>query len=147
MIILIYDILRHGCWKRTELNHILVIYCVSVENEATTYYIIDIDIRISPFPCYIRGLLRTKQQHISYYIYWCKRRSIVLLTWILFFHWIQWTGIVFQWTGYFVHWIQWTGKILQSVNYIMVKTRNRLSGWCIVPIGNYLHMVSYSVDA
>jgi hypothetical protein len=98
------------CWKQTELHNILVIYCVSVENEATTYYIIDI--RISPFPCYTRGLLRTKQQHITIFI------DIRNVYWLGYYFPIgsNWQ-VIFQWTGYFVHWIQWTGKIPLDNNW------------------------------
>jgi hypothetical protein len=45
-IILIYDILR-GLLKTKQLHNILVIYCLSVENEAIIYYIIAIMIVVS----------------------------------------------------------------------------------------------------
>jgi hypothetical protein len=116
------------CWKRIKLHNILVIYCVSVENEATTYYIdilvawfvkneattyYIIDITISPFPCYIRGLLRTKQQHITIFI------DIRNVYWLGYYFSIgsNWQ-VIFQWTGYFVHWIQWTDKIPLDNNWI-----------------------------
>jgi hypothetical protein len=73
-----YYILRHSLLKTNWTTYnILVI---------TTYYIIDI--RISPFPCYMLWFLENEATTYCY-IYWYKK---CLLTWILFFHWIQLTG-------------------------------------------------------